>query len=76
MSARIFGSARRPDGSKVNGTMKVSTSWNGNVAFPKDGEYTLELGSDPSGQRITVYVDGQRYTEVTVNGAARLDIVV
>jgi len=71
--ARLFGSAHRRDGSKIDGTATVSTSWNSNKAFPRDGKYSLDLGADPR-QRITVYVDGMRVAEVQVNGDTRLDI--
>ena len=63
----------RSDGSKVNGTMTVSTSWNGNKAFPRNGQYQLDLGGNPR-QRITVYVDGMRYAEVYVDGNTCVDI--
>ncbi len=72
--ASIYGSARRKDGSKVDGTMTVSTSWNSNKAYPRNGQYNLDLGSNPK-QRITVYVDGMRYTEVHVDGNVCVDIV-
>ncbi len=72
--ASIYGTAVRRDGSKVDGTMRVTTSWNGNTGYPKSGQYRLDLGSNPR-QRITVYVDGQHYTEVYVDGDARVDIV-
>ena len=72
--ASIYGSAHRKDGSKVNGTMTVSTSWNGNKAYPRNGEYNLDLGSNPR-QRVTVYVNGMRYTEIYIDGSARVDIV-
>jgi hypothetical protein len=73
--ASIYGSAYRRDGSKVNGTMRVSTSWNANEAFPRDGQYRLDLGTNPR-QRITVYVDGMRYTEIYVDGEQRVDLRV
>lgn len=72
--ASISGSANRKDGSKVNGTMTVSTSWNSNKAYPKNGSYTLDLGSNPK-SRVTVYVDGMKYTEIHVDGSARVNIV-
>jgi hypothetical protein len=71
--ARLYGSAHRRDGSKIDGTATVSTSWNGNKGYPRNGQYSLELGSNPR-QRITVYVDGNRYTEAYVDGDTRLDI--
>jgi hypothetical protein len=54
----IEGSAARSDGSKVGGTAKVSTSWNGNTAHPRDGYYNLELGDKACGESVEVYVNG------------------
>lgn len=71
--ARLYGSAQRRDGSKIDGTATVSTSWNSNEAYPRNGQYTLDLGSNPR-QKLTVYVDGGRYAEIYVDGDARLDI--
>ena len=71
--ARLYGSAQRRDGSKIDGTATVSTSWNSNIAYPRNGQYTLDLGGSPR-QKITVYVDGNRYSEVYVDGEVRLDI--
>jgi hypothetical protein len=72
--ACLYGSATWKSGSKVDGTMTVSTSWNGKKAFPKNGSYRLCLGSNPK-QKITVYVDGNTYTKLYVDGNTRLDIV-
>lgn len=71
--ACLFGSARRSDRSKIEGTATVSTSWNSNKGYPQSGQYRLDLGSNPR-QRITVYVDGSVYTEVYVDGDTRVDI--
>ena len=71
--AAIYGTARRPDGSKVDGTATVSTSWNSNKAYPHGGHYRLELGSNPRCD-VTVYVDGSTYTVVRVDGDTRVDI--
>ena len=59
------GSAVRSDGSKVDGTAKISTSWNSKKAYPRNGYYSLELGSSACGESITLYADGKdkgRYT--------------
>lgn len=63
MSAQVFacgieGTAMRTDGSKVDGTVTISTSWNGKEAYPKDGHYTLDLGSSVCGESVEVYVNG------------------
>jgi hypothetical protein len=73
--AAIYGTAVRSDGSKVDGTATVSTSWNSARAYPCNGKYRLELGSNPR-QSITIYVDGRRYTDVHVDGDVRVDIRV
>jgi hypothetical protein len=73
--AQIYGTAYRKDGSKVNGTITVSTSWNGNKAFPNNGSYTLDLGSNPK-KSITIYVNGMNYTSVYVDGSACVNIIV
>lgn len=54
----IEGYGRRTDDSKVDGTATLSTSWNGEKAFPRDGRFRLELGSAVCGQSIEVYVNG------------------
>ena len=71
----IYGTAKYKDGSKVDGTATISTSWNGKKAFPKRGEYELDFGGKV-GQKITVYVNGSRFAQITVTGRTRLNIVV
>jgi len=75
MSAAIYGEARFRDGSKVDGTVTISTSWNNEVAYPYNGWYRLDFGENPQ-RSITVYVDGDRYSNVYVDGETRLDIQV
>ena len=58
------------DGSKIDGTATVSTSWNGNKAYPRGGHYRLELGSNPK-QTITVYVDETPTPSFTSMGTHR-----
>jgi len=74
----IEGSAVRSDGSKVDGTARISTSWNSSTAFPRNGWYELDLGSSACGASVTVYVngnDGQRIT-LPSSGNIRHDRVV
>lgn len=71
--ARLHGSALRRDGSKIDGTATISTSWNSNKAYPRNGQYALDLGGNPR-QKITVYVDGNHYDEVYVDGDTYLPI--
>ncbi len=74
----IEGSAVRSDGSKVDGTARISTSWNSSVAYPRDGWYQLDLGSSACGQAVTVYVNGNdgRRIRLPSSGFARHDRVV
>jgi len=74
MNASIYGTAVNKDGSKINKTATVSTSWNGNVAYPEHGQYRLSLGSNPK-QKITVYLNGRTAATVYVNGDTRVDLV-
>ena len=71
--AAIYGSAVRGDGSKIDGTATVSSSWNSNKAYPHGGHYRLDLGGNPR-QAVTLYVDGSTYTVVHVDGDTRVDI--
>jgi hypothetical protein len=72
--ATISGTAVNSDGSKIDGTATVSTSWNYNKAYPRSGRFTLELGSNPR-QTITVYLDGMVATTVYVDGHATVHLV-
>jgi len=74
----IRGTATRTDGSKVDGTVTISTSWNGQKAFPKRGVYELDLGSAAGGQKITVYVNGYKLRDVTIpkGGFASVNVVM
>ena len=72
--ACLYGSAKWRSGSKIDGSSKISTSWNSKKAFPRNGQYRLCLGSNPKGE-ITVYLNGSTYAKVYVNGDTRLDIV-
>jgi len=71
----LYGTCKRKDGSKVDGTVRVSTSWNGKKAYPKNGHYCLNFGSKV-GKRVTVYVNGSTYCTVEVKGDTELNIVV
>jgi len=71
----LYGICVRGDGSKVNGSVKISTSWNSKVAFPRNGKYELDFDGSVA-KTITVYVDGAKYATIYVNNNTRLDIVV
>jgi len=64
----IQGTAVNSDGSKIDGSGVISTSWNSKKAYPKNGTYSLDLGSSVCGETITVYLDGNQGKRVTVNG--------
>jgi hypothetical protein len=71
----VEGSVRWRDGSKSNKSTTISTSWNSQKAYPDDGWYSLDLGSSACGQSLTVYLDGNQGTRVTLpsSGHARVD---
>ncbi|MDB5389414.1 MAG: hypothetical protein JWM11_5060 [Planctomycetaceae bacterium] len=71
---KLYGTIVHKDGSKVKKTRKISTSWNSKKAkYTADGEYELDFGKKV-GKKITVYVDGDTYTEIEVKGDTKLDI--
>ncbi len=78
MACGIEGSATRTDGSKVDGTVKVSTSWNSNKAYPRGGSYSLDLGSSACGERVTVYVNGYDIGKHSIpsSGFARVNVTM
>ena len=71
----LSGTCKRADGSDVDGTAVISTSWNSKKAYPKDGLYHLDLGGRVD-KTIVVYVDGKKYTAIKVTGDTRLNIVI
>ena len=74
----IEGKATRTDGSKVDGTVTVSTSWNSNKAYPRNGYYNLELGSSACGKNVEVYVNGNSIgnRKIPNDGNARVDFTM
>lgn len=73
----IEGTVKWSDGSKSDGSTKVSTSWNSKKAYPKNGRYKLELGSGACGKSMTVYLNGNQGKRITLpsSGNARVDFV-
>ncbi|ACF47376.1 hypothetical protein Paes_2386 (plasmid) [Prosthecochloris aestuarii DSM 271] len=71
----IQGTAVNSDGSKINGSGVISTSWNSKKAYPKNGSYSLDLGSSVCGEKITVYLDGNQGQRVTVKGWTTVNFV-
>lgn len=71
----VRGTAVWASGSKIDGTATISTTWNSKKAFPRDGRYELDLGSDVCGQKITVYMDGNDGKEVRVDGWVTVNFV-
>lgn len=72
----IEGYVTWPDGTKSDGTSTISTSWNSKKAFPKNGYYSLELGSSACGQTITVYLNGNQGKEVRVSGSTQVNFTI
>lgn len=74
----IEGKATRTDGSKVDGTARVSTSWNNKEAYPRGGYYNLDLGSGACGENIEVFINGYSIGRRSIlrDGNARVDFVL
>lgn len=73
MSDILQGTCVRNDGSKVDGTSRISTSWNSKTATPRNGVYSLDFGGKV-GKAIDVYVDGKKCGTVTVSGTTTFNI--
>ncbi|OQY28509.1 MAG: hypothetical protein B6244_07120 [Candidatus Cloacimonetes bacterium 4572_55] len=71
----IYGTCKHKDGSKVDGTVRVSTSWNNKKVYPRNGKYKLDFGKNVDA-KITVYVNGKKYTTISVDGDEKLDILI
>ncbi len=71
--AVIYGTVVGADGSLVDGTTTVSTSWDRSTTQPSRGQYRLELKSNPK-KIITLYVNGRSFKTVYVNGDLCLNI--
>lgn len=74
LADKLYGSIVHKDGSKVKKTARISTSWNSKTArYTADGEYELEFG-EKVGKKITIYVNGDKYTTIKIEDDTRLDI--
>jgi hypothetical protein len=71
----IYGTCVYPDGSKANGSVTISTSWNGKKAYPRNGRYVLDFGGSVN-HGVTIYVNGKTFGRVYVSKQTRVDIVV
>ncbi|MBT8420007.1 MAG: hypothetical protein KJO08_04005 [Gammaproteobacteria bacterium] len=71
----IQGTAVNSDGSKIDGSGTISTSWNSKKAYPKNGSYSLDLGSSVCGESITVYLDGNNGRRIRVDGWSTVNFV-
>jgi hypothetical protein len=74
----IEGKATRTDGSKVDGSARVSSSWGNRETWPRDGWYNLDLGSGACGESVEVFVNGYSIgrRSISRDGNARVDFVL
>lgn len=76
MADSLYGTIKFKDGSKDKGTTSISTSYNSKKAKSDGkGNYTLDFGTKV-GKKVTVYVNGDKYTDIEVKGDTRLNITV
>ncbi len=70
----LSGTIVHKDGSKVRKTAKITNSWNSDHAkYLADGEYKIDF-KGKVGKKVTIYVNGDKYTEIEVKGDTKLDI--
>ena len=68
----LSGTIHHKDGSKVKKTAKITNSWNSDHAkYPADGEYKIDF-KGKVGKKVTIYVNGDKYTEIEVKGDTKL----
>ena len=75
LACGIQGTAVNADGSKINGAVTVSTTWNSKKAFPREGKYRLDLGSRICGERATVFLDGREVGRFKVGAWITVNLV-
>lgn len=73
--ASIYGKVIYADGTKASNEIRISNSWNGTIAFPRNGFYLLELGGTPQ-RPVTIYVNGEAYATIFVGGDLDLMLIV
>jgi hypothetical protein len=72
----LYGSIKYRGGGKVpDGRVTISTDVNERKAYPKNGQYRLDMRKKAAG-RVTVLVDGKRYKTIEMKGDRQLDIVI
>lgn len=72
----LYGTVKFKDGSKDIGTTSISQSYNSKKAkLDKNGKYKLDFGTKV-GSKVTVYVNGTKYTTITVDGDTELNITI
>ena len=76
MADELYGTVTYKDGSKDKGVTAITTSYNDERGkHDGKGNYTLDFKAKV-GSKVTVYVNGKKYTEIEVKGRTNLDIVV
>jgi hypothetical protein len=70
----IYGNCYNKSGQKCDyGVHRISTSWNSQKAYPRNGVYEIDFGKSVD-YRITVYCDGKRVGTVYVDGHVRYNV--
>jgi hypothetical protein len=78
LACGIEGTAIRSTGSNVDGSVRVSTGWNSQTAYPRNGRYSLDLGASACGAVVEVFVNGNSIGRhhIPSRGYARVDITM
>ncbi len=77
----LYGTVKYKEKEKNNATEKkkvvINTSWDyaKTAELDEKGNYKIEFG-EKVGQKISVYINGNKYTEIEIKGDTKLDIVV
>ncbi len=77
----LYGTLKYKEKQKNNATenkkVVINTSWDyaKTAELDEKGNYKIEFG-EKVGQKISVYINGNKYTEIEIKGDTKLDIIV
>ncbi|MBI4851338.1 MAG: hypothetical protein HY819_05870 [Acidobacteria bacterium] len=83
MADSLYGSVKFKDKEKEKNKTEekkkivINTSWDyaKTAELDEKGNYKIDFG-EKVGQKISVFINGNKYKEIEVNGDTRLDIIV
>lgn len=72
----IEGSAKRTDGSDVNGNVVIKTHGYPGQVIPRNGYYSLDLGSSACGHSVDIFVNGYSFGTYSIPNSGNANVNV